>query len=794
MKKISILFLLFTATVFAQKSVKGKVVDNNNEPLPYVTIILKNPKEQKTAVTDFNGVFSIENIKGQRYNITIEYIGFKTVNRPIAFQNNNNIDLKTIRLEEDAEKLDAVVVRAATSTVTQKIDRFVVSVGKDLTSAGTDAASVLNNVQSVSVDQQSGELSLRGNNNVRVLIDGKPSNIPTDQLLKQIPSNAIKNIEVITTPSAKYNPEGNSGIINIELVKNSLQGFNATLNASTSYGRNWTHRFGTNVNYKKNNVNLYANYNTSSGKKNVLGLIKRPTNTQDFVGLDDYTNHMLKIGTDIDLNDKLSLSLFTVQRFNNLDYSNETDIFNPSNNVQTTDSRFEFNRKPKTQVYDASIHQQFDDKKHTLDLGVSYNITERPENSIWLNRLDLNNNALNYIEDIDEDKNRLIVNLDYAKPINDDIFIETGLELRKWNTDKSNFSTQEVLNSQNNIVSRDLSDFTFNRNLYSTYLNYRQQFNEKFGIQAGVRAEIYKLDANFIADVDDQNTDIKDDVFSLYPSFFANYKLTKKQQLQFSYSRRVDRPSVKQLTPIRTWGTPLIISIGNPNLQQQFTNSFEIKHLSKINIGTLTFAAFYRRVNDFISRNLSLDPTDDSNQRTILSYGNFDSTDNLGLEAAASLKPYRWWSLNTSADAYFQKQQGLVNGTSTTVDNIQFNFRINNTFIVGKNTTFQLSQFFRGPNKSIQWERKAMYGTNIAVNQKILKDKGSINLGFSDIFNTVRARFKSENPIPTDGNINWESQKVTLGFVYNIGVKNKAKRKKARPQADEKDAGGGGGL
>ena len=245
-------------------SVSGTVVDaKTNEPIPYATVVVKD-MDGKTitgGITDELGVFEIKKIPEGKRIVEIQFIGYQTFKKEINLVSGNlKQNLGSIQLVEEAASLEEVTVVAETSTITQKVDRKVINVGKDLTSAGTTASELLNNVPSVSVDSQTGNVSLRGNENVRVLVDGKPTNIDAAQLLQQIPSTSIKSVELITNPSAKYNPEGMSGIINIVLHKNANQGFNGSVNSGATAGHYVRYNTSTNMNYKTGKVNFFGNY------------------------------------------------------------------------------------------------------------------------------------------------------------------------------------------------------------------------------------------------------------------------------------------------------------------------------------------------------------------------------------------------------------------------------------------------------------------------------------------------------------------------------------------------------
>lgn len=795
---------LFTLTLFFCTQISssqtndyyitGTVISKtSNQPIPYVTVYVKNGKEIKTDLTDELGTFKIENLSPKKYNLTIESIGFKTINQTISFDNSRFIDLKKIYLEENIEALSAVILRAETSSVTQKIDRVVINVGKDLTSVGTDASDVLNNVQSVSVDQQSGELSLRGNTNVRVLVDGKPTNIPTEQLLQQIPSNAIKNIELITNPSAKYNPEGNSGIINIELIKNSQLGVHGSLNLSSGYGKNFRNSAGGNINYKTKKVNFYGNYNFNDGKKNTLGKIERiepEKSYQAIDGNDDFTNHFLKFGADISITKKTNLDIAFSQSTEDYDYFNITDISETRDADLLSENVFSFERESTNQTYNAGIYQQIgDNEDHLVSFESMYSIRTKPQDNTWTNNTDLLDKTSNYFEETTNNNYLILNNLDYKLPFAEDSYIEAGLEYREENTVNSNISDQETINSNSDIVSTGKSEFDYNRKLYSAYLNYKQQF-DGLGIQAGLRAESFNVDAVFSTEVDNQQTFVKQSKFSLYPSFFATYNLNNENQLQFSYSRRVDRPSIKKITPIRTWGTPLTTSIGNPDLKQEFTNSVEFKYNRELKMGNVSSTVFFRNTKDNISRTITQDES--SPEIAILSYGNFDDINSYGIELSAYLRILKWWRINTSTDFYSRKITGEVANISRTVNNNRFNFKLSNTLNATDKLNFQLSGLYRGPSKSIQQTRDAMHKIDLSSSYRILNDKGTITLGVSDLFNTFRYSFGTDIPFNQSGEFRWESRRVTLGFVYNFGIKPKESKKRRRQVEQESSDSGGG--
>ena len=284
--------LFISISLFAQSpkigTVTGTVIDfTTKEKLPYVSIVIKNTANEilTGGITNDKGEFEIKQIPAGEQTIEVQFIGYKIESKKLIFsQKSPKHNVGTVGLNVDAAQLDEVTVIGETSTIIQKIDRKVINVGKDLTSAGTTASELLNNVPSVSVDSQTGWISLRGNENVRVLVDGKPTNISAAQLLKQIPSTSIKQVELITNPSAKYNPEGMSGMINIILHKNANQGFNGSINTGITQGENTRFNGSLDMNYKTGKVNFFTNYGYNTGKSDNFGFVQRTDNNsyQDF--------------------------------------------------------------------------------------------------------------------------------------------------------------------------------------------------------------------------------------------------------------------------------------------------------------------------------------------------------------------------------------------------------------------------------------------------------------------------------------------------------------------------------
>ena len=777
------------STIPKQGSVSGKVIDaHSKESLPYVSIIIKDAENKiiTGGITGNNGHFMIHKVPLGKNTIEIQYIGYQTYTKVLIMdKNTHKINLGIIVLEETAAALDEVVIIAETSTITQKVDRKVINVGKDLQSAGTTAAELLNNVQSVSVDSQTGNISLRGNDNVRILVDGKPTNISAAQLLQQIPSSAIKSIELITNPSAKYNPEGMSGIINIVLHKNATIGFNGNVELGLTHGDNTRYNGSINMNYKVDNVNFYMNYGANRGKRSNKGDIRRlDLNSRQRLSMEsDNTSDLLKLGVDYDINDNNSMSFYTTQNWSTGFLNSTTNNVYANGEYPNTMEMMIKENDTKSETYNFNYTTTFNKKGHALDFEIN-NATSTPEGTQrYTERNNPLNNILNYQVSSNNKRENTIVNLDYTNPLTEHSKLEIGVEYRTQNTQNGRTSNQ----GKSNPTDFEINKFTYNRDIYSFYTNYNTKWN-KLSLQLGARLEQYNVKADF-SENGVQQTPYKDEIFSLYPSAFLTYNPSTKNQFQASYSRRVDRPGLGQVNPNLQWSTSTIDSRGNPNLKPQFTNSFELNYTKQLKKGSVTVGTFYRLISNNISRSLSAHPTDP--EKVELSYRNTDDTDAYGIEISSNLRIAKWWRINGSFDFYQNNENGLIDNQLVSISSVQWNARLSQSFTATKKLRFNVFAMYRGAGQSIQFETEPMWMVNTGATYKVLKGKGTISLRYNDIFKGMKFQFETKKPYPQTGKFNWESQTAYLGFSYRFGGgKNKAKQRKRRANNEKKGGGG----
>lgn len=796
-KLLIVLLLGSIMTLSAQTpgSITGKVTDKTTkQPLPYVNIVVKdNGTVVNGGITDDNGSFSVKKLALKNYTVEIQFMGYKTLTATANLtEANKEANLGTLTIAEEATTLDNLEI----TKIEQKLDRKVVTVGRDLTTAGGTAAEIMNNIPSVNVDQD-GKISLRGNQNVRVLVDGRPTNIDPAQLLKQIPSSSIKKIELITNPSAKYNPEGMSGIINIVLNKNANDGFNGSLNAGINFGETPKFNNSLDLNYRTGKVNFFGNAGSNFGKNFMGGGVVRHdiNSVQDIDIVNDNESYLGKFGIDYYINDNNTLSVYTNQNHFTGNGEINTSILYPDDapaefeNINQLNTNNSDNRN---NTYNLAFKHKFEKEGHTLDFEGNYNDSKQTQ-GVYYNTI-TNQTPATYNDDVLDKRKNTTMNLDYVNPLNDKTTLELGAEARLIRSDNTYTTTNALVTNP----ALQNSTYAYDMDIYSGYATFGQKLG-KFSYQLGARFEHFKADANFNKD----ETTFQNKYFTLYPSAFLTYSHNDNNIFQASYSRRVDRPSLEQTKPVREFSTPLVTSLGNQFLTPQFTNSIEVNYTRMFGKGSsVTGGIYYRMINDEISRVLYPDENTENTQDQIMSYANFNRNNAYGFDISANYKINSWWDIQPAVDFSSIRQRGIISvlvpgtadeyePTQTQITASAFNARLNSNFKFNKRLSFLLFGFYRGPVDGVQNDSKEMYKIDSGARYTLLDNKMTLSLRFNDMFKTQRYGFSSLNPYPQAGEFRWESRTVYFGLNYMFGGgKNRAMARKYRE--DNTKQGGGG--
>jgi outer membrane receptor protein involved in Fe transport len=802
--KLLIMLLLgsiMTLSAQTPGSISGKITDKaTKQPLPYVNVVVKeNGTVVNGSITDDNGAFSIKKLALKSYTVEVMFMGYKTLTATANLTDaNKEINLGNLTIAEEATTLQEVNIVKETSTIEQKIDRKVITLGKDLTTAGGTASEIMNNIPSVNVDQD-GKISLRGNSNVRVLVDGRPTNIDAAQLLKQIPSSSIKKIELITNPSAKYNPEGMSGIINIILNKNANNGFNGSLNAGINFGETPKFNNSLDLNYRTGKINFFGNAGSNFGKNAMGGEMFRidEIKSRQNIGIvNDNESYLGKFGIDYYINDNNTLSAYTNQNhFTGNGDINTTIVYPPGTpgDFRDIDQTNANNSDNRNNTYNLAFKHKFEKEGHTLDFEGNFNDSKSTQN-VDYNTVTNSGTPDIYDDSVLDKRENTTLNLDYVNPLNDKTTLELGAEARLIRSDNTYNTTNSVIT---NPALRN-SVYAYDMDIYSAYATFGQKLG-KFSYQLGARFEHFTANADF----NKGQTTYKNEYFTLYPSAYLTYSLNDNNIFQVSYSRRVDRPSLEQTKPVREFSTPLVTSLGNQFLDPQFTNSVEVNYTKMFGKGSsITGGVFYRLINDEINRVIYPDENTPNTQDQIMSYDNFDRNSAFGFEVSANYKINKWWDIQPAIDFSSIKQQGTISYQldvagndyefrNTKITASAFNARLNSNFKATSRLSFLLFGFYRGPVDGVQNNSKEMYKVDSGARYSLLDGKMTLSVRFNDMFKTMRYGFDAINPYPQVGEFRWESRTVYFGLNYMFGGgKSKAMLRKQREDNTKQSSGG----
>ena len=793
---LAILFSVCSIYGFAQEHypVKGKIENAKNEAvgMAAIQIYKVDVKELLDEVyADADGTFLIPDLEDGNYRLVITEFGYQQ-SITIAEVKGGELNIGNIILQlskTETVELKGAFVRAEVSQYRNEIDKRVVEVGNDLVSAGANAAAVLNNIPSVNVDQQTGELSLRGNENVKIYIDGKPSSLSASEVLKQIPSNQIKSVEIITNPSAKYEADGKSGIINIVMVKGTKKGYNVALNTGYEQGKKSRFNNSITANVNTGSFNFFGNYSYNKRPSEFHGSLNNfDTNFKSAIDiLNNDESQAGKIGFDWFINDKTALTVYTNQWFGKGTGEIGSDMINTSNqNFYPNNSNFDGDWR--SQDYSLNFKRDFDKEDHNIVLDAFFS---KAKNTDLRNMHNFYPNEEKYYEDRDDRTDNIRVNLDYTNKIKDGGKIEAGLQFRREQNDNILLTDKRII--VNNQPYDPSTDFNFTRDFLSAYVNYGQKFG-KFGMQLGLRAEQFTDKGDYLTNVSVEGK-IDQDKLDFFPSAFLTYEVSEKGQVSLNYSRRIDRPGIGQLSPVPEWSTPMMSSIGSPELRPEYTNSLEVGYLQRIGKNSISANVFYRHIKDNIFRNVL------KNEAVygayIQNYENYDKVDAYGFELSFNLTPTKWWSSNISGDythnTMVVKQEKEENGVKIPyieeIDANRLTARMNNTFKVSKVISLQHFFMYQGKYRFIQGEMRDMWRMDLGARYTFMGGKASLSARVSDIFRTFYGRLEMYNPDRAVGKFRWEAHTLNIGFTYNFGGK---VRNRADVQQNKTENNGGG--
>jgi outer membrane receptor protein involved in Fe transport len=800
---LSTITLLITTLNFAQENaqsnkvkISGKVVDKvTNQPLEYTTITVQNVANSSDitgGITNNKGEFEFDVDLGV-YDIKIEFIPYKVIEikqKKIV----SAFNLGTISLSEDVTQLKEIVIRNEKTTVEIKLDKKVYNVGNDIMVKGGTVSDVLDNIPSVSVDAD-GAVSLRGNADVRILIDGKPSNaINIAEALRQIPADAIDKVEVITNPSARYDSEGGGGLLNIILKKGKNQGLNGIFILSSGYPENYG--ASGNLNYKSEKFNLFTtngyNYRKNPGRS--------LTNTE-YLNADGSTKNYIderrnndrisegyngNFGIDLFLNKSTTWTNGITYRKNGGDNPETVSFTNYDANraFQSINYRYNLQNSQSENVeYNTNFVKKFKRDGHKFSIDASFSSNNEYENAFITDII--NEKTIN-----DQKQGRNIIQSDYVLPFGKSSQFEFG-----YKGDFNNLTTAyEVGSVSVTGVYSPYANFT-------NTLQYKEKVNAlysqlgtkvgKFSFLFGLRWEDSNIDINLLT-TNDFN---KKRYNNFFPSAFVTYEFSKQTSVSISYSRRISRPRGRQINPFSNYSSNINVFQGNPNLNPAMTDAIDfgfLKKWDKLTLNTSTY--FNKTINSF--QPVRRQP-DVLSPLIITTPINLATEYRFGFEFTLNYSPYKWWKLNSNFNFFRNQTNGDFVYTNANDQVITQNFdntayswftRLTSKITLPYKIDWQTNMTYNGPQNNAQGKSLGVYSANLGFSKDILKDKGTLALNVQDVFNS-RKRINQTNlpKLNSYSEMQWRMRQINISFTYRFNKKKSDREKPKREGGDDND-------
>lgn len=805
--------LCFAHVSFASITIKGKVVDKTTgAPMEYATVRVSHLPDSsfvQGCITGANGAFEMQVDKG-RYVFEFQYMGFVPLYKNVTLDGSKSVfDFGRVALLPDQQMLGEVNVMAETSTYEMTLDKRVFNVGKDVSNTAGNAIEVLENIPAVSVDVE-GNVSLRGDSGVRILVDGKESGLSgmsTQDALRSLQADMIERVEVITNPSVRYDASGTAGIINIILKKDKRQGFNGSLNVQSGYPWRYGGSFTGNYRTKKWNFFSTVGYNHRSNIGGGTNLTKRflPVEQGQDTIFEQITSQTterrmdrndinFRLGADYYITDHDIVSLAGMVRYGKhathpvVRYSDEYPLSDSSSyDVRSEDWS---SSSPMYEIT-ASYDKSFDRKGQSLKAELRYfqdledsgsDITE----NMYRSQQTMDHILSQLIQKTKEDERmrNLQGTIDYVHPFAEKAQWEIGAKY----TYRDIKNVSSVLQKDDSLGYQPLSDYCYDFEYYEQVAALYSSLGNDWGRwsgQVGVRAEMTDIYTNMKGYAHDGTDSINGGkpYVNLFPSAHLNYSFNENNQLQVSYTRRIRRPGFWDMSPFRSYNDNRNIRMGNPALKPTFTDSYELGFIHFWERSTLNFTAYYRHSTNMI-RHYTYEKEGVYYSMPV----NFGTANDFGIEAVAQGQILKWWNLNGNVNFFRSYTSGYINENFYATESWMCFARLLSKFTITKGLDLQLTAHVMGPHKEPLGMRDGEWWLDAAVSKELFHGDGTLTLNVRDVFGTRGHGGESwGDNFWQYSNSTWNRTSVSLNFSYRI---NQQKSKRGRRPMEDSDDGG----
>lgn len=771
------LIVIQTTNILANLSstsgiVKGKIVDENNHPIEFATASLLDPKTKqviKGEVSNSQGEFNISKVNVGKYILSVSMIGYeRNEANQIQIDNQNNVVEKKIILKENSQQLKDVIIVGRKQFIEQDVDKIIINPEVSITTASENVYEILRKLPGVTIDNND-NISLKGLQGVKVLIDDKPTYVTSTQLasiLKGMQGKNVDKIEIIENPSARYDAEGNSGIINIKTKHNKSQGFNGSVYGGVSIGNKIGWNGGLDLNAKTGKINLYGNYSNYNWAGTNSMLATRRFASTELLGSTQLINNDgsydgnsqdYKIGLDYYLTKKHVISaLFRggTGKNNNIEVNKTTftDKYQHTDSVLKTSS----NSKPDWQNKTYNINYKWD--VDTLGQSLTFDIdyaqfgfksTNKQLGKYFDSAGNDLNNEINVFTQQGNDIEIYTAKIDYLLPLSKKFSFETGLKA-------SYVSTDSKINMVGFVIQKD--HFIYKENIQAAYFNSRIQINNTT-IQAGLRLE------NTVSKGTSLSTNQKNDTsyFKLFPSIFLQQKINDSHSINLKYSYRIGRPNYHNLNPFRWMIDPYTYNQGNPNLKPQFTHSTGLSHNFKNSIISNFSVNYTKAMFTEIIRQ------DDASKTVFQTMENVSNSLDMNLSETFQFHPLKWWQFNGTITGMYKKIQ-LYKDDKNPINRTTFMANMSNTFNLPYKIDMEISGQYASKELVSNIILRSRSSIDIGFQRKLFKEQGTLKIAVTDIFNTASgSAYAKYGNVDIDVQNKWDSRKLNIIFNYRFG-------------------------
>lgn len=779
--RITFILTLLSCTLLAQNSTKtasisGTVFNKEDQPLEFANVILfavSDSSMVKGAATNSEGQFKIEQVKDGNYWLSAQYVGLSNVDLPaFEIKNGNSKSDVAILFGEVPLELSEVEVVASRPLIEVKPDRTVFNVDGSINATGNTALELLRKSPGVVVDNND-NIILAGKQGVAIYIDDKPSYLSGDELaafLQNVQSSEIDAIEIISEPSAKYDAEGNAGIINIKMKKNANLGANTSLNLGYSYGKNHKYNGGLNTNYRNKSLNLFGNFNYKDTRnENWIDFLRYQSGEvfdSETINFYDSNNYNYKVGADYFINKQNTIGII-VNGYNadGIYESNSTTNISGAVDLPIKEvlvsSSFSDNY---TNNLNANLNYQHKNESNaTLNIDVDYgNFKSTSDNNLG-NDYKIDSKESNYSSDTSTDINIYTTKADYEKEV---LYGKLGAGVKfSYVVTNNAYNFYKLFEDVPQLDTGRSSVFNFKENINAAYVNYTR------------KVESYRVSANIGLRLEQtNNTAIEKGYLDVFPTAGITYEYKPTHQFKINYNKRIKRPRYQDLNPFEFILSELSYVIGNVNLRPQYAHNFSLSHTYKY---TLTTTLSYTYIKDYFDY---LSDTIDIN-KSFLQPINLDNQQVINLGVSYPFSPKNWWNTYTSLNAY-HKMNNADFGENRLIELAinSVNIYHQSTFLLPFDISLELSGYYNSPSVwGALYQTKANYSFDTGLKKKLFKGKGNLKIAYTDIFNTGPwSAIQEFSGSKTEGMGGWESQRIQLNFTYLFGneqVKDIRKRK-----------------